>query len=140
MTDTTPAPECWCVYGTRGGGSENYGIEVEVPGCPTHDPANTAAVKAAEDHVCPLCSQGADALEECGSCHGEGEDEDGRCEHCGGSGRRIPEHCCGCGGSPYCIQCSTCKKCGADCRCVLTVHRADGTTIELAPNPAPEGA
>jgi hypothetical protein len=31
-------PECWCPYGTRGGGIENYGREYTQPGCPAHDP------------------------------------------------------------------------------------------------------
>jgi hypothetical protein len=34
-------PECWCAYGTRGGGIEEYGREYTEPGCPMHDPDGT---------------------------------------------------------------------------------------------------
>jgi hypothetical protein len=39
--DPAPQPECWCVYGTRSGGIAAYGIEVQTPGCPAHDPTGT---------------------------------------------------------------------------------------------------
>lgn len=117
----TTQPECWCVYGTRGGGSADYGLEVMTPGCPTHDPANTPA--PADRAPCEVCQ---DDEQECG-CYGEDED----CGRCGGSGYAVPDHCCGCGGSPYCVQCSKCGKCGGDCTCPLTVERADGTTFTV---------
>lgn len=125
---TQAQPECWCVYGTCGGGIENFGLEVVTPGCPTHDPQNTPApADPADAEPCDVC---ADGPQDCTSCDGSGEDGGGfDCTACYGSGTRIPDHCCACGGSPYCNCCSKCgARCVGDCRCSITVQMHDGST------------
>jgi hypothetical protein len=131
MNADDDTPQCWCVYGTRGGGSENYGLEVVTPGCPTHDSQNTPAADDPRDREpCEICAgEDPDAWRECGHCDGSGEDWTGTaCAACGGEGEVIIEHCCGCGGSPYCNCCTKCGAvCVADCRCPIQVQRHDGT-------------
>ena len=86
MNTDTETPECWCVYGTRGGGSENYGLEVVTPGCPTHDPTGAPATSRSHDEPCEICAgEAPSAFVDCGDCDGSGEDFTGTacCTFCG---------------------------------------------------------
>ncbi len=77
MTDQarTAESDCWCVYGTCGGGIENYGIEVTTPGCPAHDPDGEVDDGGRYD---------ADDAEEFNEDQDSGEWREGECDHCYG--------------------------------------------------------
>jgi len=80
---------------------------------------------------CPVC---ADGPVECSSCYGDGVNGGGyECTRCGGSGQAIPDHCCDCRTvGPYCMRCHKCgAECAGNCRCPITVTRADGTVATL---------
>jgi hypothetical protein len=49
MTGKKTEPECWCPYGTRGGGIEEFGREYTEPGCPAHDPHGAVEHPGAPD-------------------------------------------------------------------------------------------
>ena len=97
------------------GGYENTG-EQPCPGC------QLQAGEQEMDYPCDICT-------EPGPCDCDDPDE---CERCYGSGVYVPEHCCVCGGSPYCVCCRACgAECIGECKCPVTVQRADGSTLTL---------
>jgi hypothetical protein len=105
------------------GGCENTGTQP----CPACQPQ----AGGHERRSCEICLYD---REDCHACDGIGDDgyDPWGCPSCGGSGVVTPDHCCACGGSPYCTCCPACgAECIGECRCPVTVQRADGSTITL---------